>query len=344
MVDYVKIKVKAGDGGKGHVSFRKVKGKPYGPPEGGDGGDGGNAFIRATNNLSTLIPYRYKKDFKAADGQDGGKSLKKGGKGEDLILEVPLGTLIKDDSGFTTADLTKEDQQELIALGGKGGRGNAHLKRLTPTGRRQVVGSKLSDPMRHVEGGGEGEEVELTLELKLLADVGLIGLPSSGKSALLSKLTSAKPKISPYPFTTLEPNLGVMYHKGKELVIADIPGLIEGASKGKGLGDQFLRHVERTRVLVHLVSAESQNPFADIVVIKNELSEYSKDFPAGSESLNDKPEITVLTKIDVLTDVDLKDKLDQFNRYNIEVLPTSSTLGGGLDKLKDKIIEIASGD
>ncbi len=340
MVDYVKIKVKAGNGGKGHVSFRKMKGKPYGPPEGGDGGDGGNVFIKATRNLSTLVPYRYKKDFKATDGQVGGTSLKRGAKGEDLVLEVPLGTVLKDESGFTTADLTKEGQQELVALGGKGGTGNAHIKRSSIPDKLQ--GQKLTDLMKHSEGGGEGEEIIFTLELKLLADVGLIGLPSAGKSALLSKLTSAKPKISPHPFTTLEPNLGVMYHKGKELVIADIPGLIEGASKGKGLGDQFLRHVERTRVLVHLVSAESPNPFADILVIKNELSEYSKNLPAGRGGLNDKPLITLLTKIDTITEDELKNKIDQFNNYKIKVLPISSSAGIGLDKVKDQLLEKAT--
>ena len=336
MVDYVKIKIKAGDGGSGHVSFGKLKGKPYGPPEGGDGGDGGNAFIKTTRNLSTLIPYRYKKDFEAEDGENGGKSQRKGAKGEDLFLEVPLGTLVKDESGFTIVDLIKNDQRELVALGGKGGRGNAHIKRSS-----MPPNQKISEFSRHAEGGSNGEEVNITLELKLLANVGLIGIPSSGKSTLLSKLTSAKPKISPHPFTTLEPNLGVMYHKGKELVLADIPGLIEGASEGKGLGDQFLRHIERTKILVHVVSAESPNLFADIVVIKKELSEYSTKITPGSQSLSDKPEVMVLNKIDVLSEDELKNKLDQFKKYNIEVIPISSTIGDGLDKVKDKIIEVA---
>ena len=336
MVDYVKIKIKAGDGGSGHASFSKLKGKPYGSPDGGDGGDGGNAFIKATSNLSTLIPYRYKKDFEAKDGQSGGKSQRKGAKGEDLFLEVPPGTLIKDESGFTIVDLIKHDQRELIALGGKGGRGNAHIKRSS-----MPPNQKISEFSKHAEGGGNGEEVTITLELKLLANVGLVGIPSSGKSTLLSKLTSAKPKISPHPFTTLEPNLGVMYHKGKELVLADIPGLIEGASEGKGLGDQFLRHIERTKILVHVVSAESQNLFADIVVIKKELSEYSKKIPPGNQSLSDKPEVMVLNKIDVLSEDELKNKLDQFKKYNMEVIPISSTIGDGLDKLMDKIIEVA---
>ncbi len=338
MVDFVKIKIKAGEGGKGHASFHRLKGKPYGPPDGGNGGDGGNAFIKSTANQSTLLSYRYKKVFSAPDGQVGGKTLKNGAKGDDLFLEVPLGTLIKDSSGFTIADLTKQDQKELAALGGKGGRGNGHIKRSDAGADIR----KLRELEKHAEVGGEGEEVELSFELKLLADVGLVGLPSSGKSTLLSKLTSAKPKISSYPFTTLEPNLGVMYHKNNELVIADIPGLIKGASKGKGLGDQFLRHIERTRLLVHLVSAESANPFADILVIKNELSEYSKQSPASTRSLNDKPVIIVLTKIDTQNEEDIKVKKDQFKSYNIKVIPISSNSGEGLDKLKNRILEESS--
>ena len=338
MVDYVKIKVNAGDGGKGHVSFRRLKGKAYGPPEGGNGGDGGNAFIKATANQSTLLSYRYKKVFRAPDGQVGGKALKKGAKGQDLFLEVPLGTIIKDSSGFSIVDLTKPDQKELVALGGKGGRGNGHVEKSDAGADKQ----KIRELEKHAEAGGEGEEIELTLELKLLADVGLVGLPNSGKSTLLSKLTSAKPKISPYPFTTLEPNLGVMYHKNNEMVIADIPGLIKGASKGKGLGDQFLRHIERTRLLIHLVSAESANSLADLLVIKNELSEYSKQFPADTRNLNDKPVIIVLTKIDTQNDEDIKNKIDQFKNYNIKVIPISSNSGDGLAKLRDKILEESS--
>ncbi|MEX0617065.1 MAG: GTPase ObgE [Candidatus Woykebacteria bacterium] len=339
MIDYVKIRIRAGDGGDGHVSFRRLKGKAYGPPEGGNGGDGGNLFIKATRNLSTLLPYRYKKDFDAQDGVDGGKSDKQGAKGEDLVLEVPVGTLVNDDSGSTIIDMVKNEQKELLALGGKGGRGNSHLKRSDIP--KDFNGKINYEALKHAEKGSPGEQVLVTLELKLLADIGLVGLPSSGKSTLLSKLTSAKPKISPYPFTTLEPNLGVMHHKGKELVIADIPGLIEGASKGKGLGDQFLRHVERTRALVHLVSAESQDPFADITVIKNELSEYSKKLSVKTGSLNDKPVIIVMNKIDILIAEDLKNKIDQFKKYNIEVISISSVTGEGLEELKDELIKLA---
>lgn len=328
MVDHVEIKVKAGDGGNGHVSFRRLKGKSYGPPEGGDGGDGGNVVIKATLDQSTLLSFRYKKDFTAPEGQVGGKSLKKGAMGEDLILEVPPGTVIEDESESVIADLTKQNQTEVVALGGKGGRGNAHVKRSDAEGDTRV----LKELLKNVQKGEKGEKIRLTLELKLLADVGLIGLPSSGKSTLISKLTSAKPKISHYHFTTLEPNLGVMYHRGKETVLADIPGLIEGASKGKGLGDQFLRHVERTKVLVHLVSAESLDGLKDLSTINSELKEYSK-------KLETKLQVVVLSKIDTQTDQDSKNKIDQFTKKNIKVLPISSITGEGLDILRDKILQ-----
>jgi GTPase len=331
MIDHVQITVQAGNGGKGHVSFRRLKGKTYGPPEGGDGGDGGNVIIKCSSNQSTLLAFRYKKDFDAPDGQEGGKTLKKGARGKDLILEVPLGTLINDDSGATIVDLTNQGQTEIVALGGHGGRGNAHVKRSAAGGDRQ----KLRELIKKEQRGDEGEKIGLTLELKLLADVGLIGLPSAGKSTLISKLTSAKPKISPYHFTTLEPNLGVLYHKGKEIVLADIPGLIEGASKGKGLGDQFLRHVERTKVLVHLVSSESVDVLGDMSTINSELKEYSED-------LENKSQVVVLSKIDTLIDKDIKDKTDQFKNKGIKVLPISATTGEGLDKLKDKIVEHSS--
>ena len=350
MIDYVKIKVKAGKGGRGHVSFRRLKGKPYGPPEGGDGGDGGDVFIKASGSLSTLIPYRFKKDFKSSDGASGGKSQSKGAKGADLILEVPCGTLVKDEDEREIADLVRLGEKVLIAKGGGGGKGNAHVKMSDVTLRHaqgdaeqsRSIRSKMSDVgqksyikdysyLKQAEEGKEGEEASLTLELKLLADVGLVGLPNAGKSTLLSKLTAAHPKIASYPFTTLEPNLGVMSYKGKEIVVADIPGLIEGASKGKGLGDQFLRHVERTKILVHLVSAESAHPIDDIEAINKELIIYSKE-------LVNKTQVYILTKIDILNKQELKNKIDQFKNKGIKVIPISSVTGEGLDKLKNEII------
>ena len=331
MIDYVKIKVKAGKGGRGHVSFRRLKGKPYGPPEGGDGGDGGDVFLKATENLSTLIPFRFKKDFEASNGGSGGKSQSRGAKGADLILEVPCGTLVRDEENREIADIVKEGEKVLIAKGGRGGKGNAHIKRSEIKADKYKNKLGYWDALRKAEDGEEGEEVVLTLELKLLADVGLVGLPNAGKSTLLSKITAAHPKIASYPFTTIEPNLGVMHHKNKEIVIADIPGLIEGASKGKGLGDQFLRHVERTKLIAHLVSCESKDPTADIEVINDELKEYS-------ENLLNKPQVYLLTKMDTITDRELKNKIDQIKKKGIKVIPISSVTGEGVEKLKDGLI------
>src|SRR3989344_1973394 len=251
MIDYVKISVKAGSGGDGQISFRAQKGKPFGVADGGDGGNGANVYIVPTKDLNTLASYRYKKDFEAPKGGHGGKNGRTGAHSEDMYLEVPIGTLIKDEKGELIFDLTKPADKVLVAQGGVGGRGNQHLKHLV----RERRDAGEHGIIRVFEKGKEGEKFDLILELKILADVGLIGYPNAGKSTLLSILTAAKPKIANYPFTTLEPNLGVMSFKGKEIVLADIPGLIEGASHGKGLGGEFLRHVERTRILVHLVSA-----------------------------------------------------------------------------------------
>ena len=359
MVDYVKIKIKAGRGGAGAVSFQRLRSRPYGPPDGGDGGDGGDIYLVVDKDLTTLLPYRFKKDFKATDGARGGKNQKKGARGEPFYLQVPAGTKITDSEGRLIADLVKVGETVMVAKGGKGGRGNGHIKRseftrLPSFVRRSGQGIKHaelkvkdSDTKIHnskfkilnskemwhwFEEGEQGQEVTLTLELKLLADMGLIGLPNAGKSTLLSKLTAAHPEIAPYPFTTLEPNLGVMSYKGKELVLADIPGLIEGASKGKGLGDLFLRHVERTKFLAHLISVESQNPVGNLETINKELQSYSED-------LADKPQIILLTKIDILDEKELKNKIYQFKNKHIKVLPIAAISGEGLEKLKDEIIK-----
>jgi len=334
MVDYVKIRAKAGKGGDGAVSFQHLRGQPYGPPDGGDGGEGGSAYLRVSKDLTTLVPYRYKKNFQAEDGLRGGKNHKTGKHGEPLLLEVPPGTKVTDEEERFIADLTRVGDKVLIAKGGRGGRGNAHVKksefRMRNSEFKKEENSKFN--MLHwFEKGEEGGELKITLELKLLADVGLIGLPNAGKSTLLSKLTAAHPKIAAYPFTTIEPNLGVMHHKGKELVIADIPGLIEGASKGKGLGDQFLRHVERTKVLVHLISVESTDPVADLKTVDNELKQYS-------EQLRRKPQIYILTKIDTVNLEEFKNKIRQFKKKRFKVLPISSISGDGLEELKDAIM------
>ena len=334
MIDYVRIKVKPGKGGDGAVSFQHLRGQPYGPPDGGDGGDGGDVYLVVTKDLTTLLPYRYKKQFEAEDGTRGGKNHKTGKHGEPLLLEVPPGTKVTDKEERPIADLTRVGDKVLIVKGGRGGRGNAHVKksefRMRNSEFKKEENSKFN--MLHwFEKGEESTEIGITLELKLLADVGLIGLPNAGKSTLLSKLTAAHPKIAAYPFTTIEPNLGVMHHKGKELVMADIPGLIEGASKGKGLGDQFLRHVERTKVLVHLISVESTDPIADLKTVDNELKQYS-------DQLRRKPQIYILTKIDTVDLEDFKNKVSQFKKKRIKVLPISAISGDGLEELRDAII------
>ena len=331
MIDFVRIKVKAGDGGNGAVSFQHLRGQPYGPPDGGDGGD---VYLVVTKDLTTLLPYRYKKQFEAEDGTRGGKNHKTGKHGEPLLLEVPPGTKVTGEEERFIADLTRVGDKVLIVKGGRGGRGNAHVKksefRMRNSEFKKEENSKFN--MLHwFEKGEESTEIGITLELKLLADIGLIGLPNAGKSTLLSKLTAAHPKIAAYPFTTIEPNLGVMRHKGKELVIADIPGLIEGASKGKGLGDQFLRHVERTRVLAHLISVESTDSVADLKTVDNELKQYS-------DQLRRKPQIYILTKIDIVDLEDFKNKVSQFKKKKIKVMPISSVTGDGLDELRDAII------
>jgi GTP-binding protein len=331
MIDYVRLKVKAGNGGSGAVSFAKQKRRSLGPPDGGDGGDGGDGYLFVDKNLTTLLPYRYKKDFKATDGARGAENHKRGQGGSNLFLPVPAGTRVTDSNGNLFADLTSSAEKVMVAKGGKGGRGNAHIKKSDLRSKIAEGGQSERDVWQWHESGEEVREIGLTLELKLLADVGLIGLPNAGKSTLLSKLTSATPKIAAYPFTTLEPNLGVFRHKGKELVLADIPGLIEGASEGKGLGDQFLRHVERTRLLVHLIPVDEANPLLKMSAINNELKSYSED-------LADKPQIIILTKIDLLSEDDLKNKVSQFKKKNIKILPISAMSSNGLEELKDKLI------
>lgn len=328
MVDYVNIKVKAGEGGDGHVSFLRQKGKPFGIPEGGDGGAGADVFIVPSKDLNTLAPYRFKKDFKANKGENGGRNNKTGAKAEDMFLEVPLGTLIKDSSGNLIFDITKLTDKVLVAKGGHGGRGNIHLRHLIR--ERQEQGEK--GLIKVFEPGSAGEEAELILELKVLADVGLIGFPNAGKSTLISKLTAAKPKIADYPFTTLEPNLGVLHSKNKEIVIADIPGLIEGASSGKGLGDQFLRHIERTKLLLHLVSLESQDAFADYKIINSELANYG-------EQLKQIKQIVCLTKIDLVNQEKVAEVSQIFKKKKIKVFPISAVAEMGLEDLKKELFK-----
>ncbi len=313
MIDFARIKVKSGDGGRGAGSFHALKGRPYGKANGGDGGDGGNVVVEATADLNTLEKYRFMKSFKAEKGGDGFSNFRKGARGIELILRVPVGTQVN--TGQVVVDLAELGARVLVARGGMGGRGNAHLH--DEFGRRPKTG----------EVGQIGESVELTLELKLIADVGLIGLPNAGKSTLISKLTHATPKIAAYPFTTLEANLGVLDNSGKNLVIADIPGLIAGASEGRGLGHLFLKHIERTKILVHLVDASSPESLWDqYQTVRFELKNHSAE-------LMKKKEIIVLSKADLATKEQLEKGVLQFKSKRKKVLVISAETGQGLEEL-----------
>ncbi|HET7630365.1 MAG TPA: GTPase ObgE, partial [Candidatus Saccharimonadales bacterium] len=292
-VDKVQVIIKAGDGGNGIVSFRHEKFIDKGGPDGGDGGSGGDVIFVASRNQNTLAAFRYQKLIKAEPGQTGGKRRKRGKSGKDLEVKVPVGTVVTDARGETLADLTADGQQAVVAIGGKGGFGNAHF-----------VSSTRQAP-RVAEKGEKGEEINAVLELKMIADVGLVGLPNAGKSTLLATISNARPEIANYPFTTLIPNLGVVdIDKQTSVLFADIPGLIEGASQGKGLGDEFLRHVERTAVLVHLIDAYQEDIVKAYKTIQAELKAYKVD-------LSKRPQIVVLTKVEGLDDADLKAKLQQ---------------------------------
>jgi GTP-binding protein len=319
-IDHVKVYIKAGDGGRGCVSFRREAYVPRGGPNGGDGGKGGHIIFQATGDINTLLDIRYQQLYRAEKGQHGmGKDMH-GKNGKDLIIPVPLGTLIKDyDTNEVLCDLTEEKQEFLAAKGGRGGLGNAHFKSAT----RQAP--------RFAQPGEPGEERTLSLELKLLADVGLIGLPNAGKSTLISTLSSARPKIADYPFTTLVPNLGVVQLPGyKSFVIADIPGLIEGAHSGTGLGFQFLRHVERTSVLLHLVDISEMaegDPADNLEKINRELELFSPD-------LLKKPQAVAGTKLDIKGDGKRLDTLAQYcNDKKYDFFPVCAVTGKGLKDL-----------
>lgn len=324
-VDYTKIIIKSGNGGNGATSFRREKYIAAGGPDGGDGGKGGDIYFEAHKDKNTLIDFRYNKKFKAGNGEDGSGKNCYGKFGEDLTIKVPVGTVIKDaETGKVVADMSHEGQKELILKGGRGGRGNMHFA----TATRQAP--------RFAEDGEKGEEKEVILELKLLADVGLLGFPNVGKSTFLSTVTEARPKIANYHFTTLEPNLGVATVNDTSFVIADIPGIIEGASEGVGLGLQFLRHVERTRLLLHFVDVsgvEGRNPLEDYHAINAELKKYS-------EKLSQRKQIIVATKADVIQDEKNFEELVAFAKENgIELYRISSVTGEGVKELLSKVAE-----
>lgn len=322
--DYVKILVKSGDGGDGAVSFRREKYVAAGGPDGGDGGKGGDVYFTVDPDSNTLVDFRYKKKFKAENGKNGEGARRYGRGGEDLYIKVPLGTIIKDaETGTVLADLCESGQTELVFPGGRGGKGNSHFA----TSTRQAP--------HFSQGGEKGIEKEVILELKLLADVGLIGFPNVGKSTFLSTVTSATPKIADYHFTTLEPNLGVVKSEyGDSFVIADIPGIIEGASAGTGLGLQFLRHIERTRLLLHVIDVsgiEGRNPVEDFNIINNELKSYS-------EKLSTRTQIIVASKADLIQDEEQYNELEKLaQEKNMKIFKISSVTGEGVKELLDYV-------
>lgn len=332
MIDIAEIKIKAGNGGDGKVSFRRLKFIPKGGPDGGDGGNGGSVYIMGDTNMATLADFRSKPSYQAVSGAPGGANNMTGESGEDLPVKVPLGTLVYDDSGRLLADITERDQKVLVAHGGIGGKGNTRFKSSTNV-----------TPIQYTPGTS-GRERILKLEIKLIADVGLVGVPNAGKSTLLNQLTRASAKVGAYPFTTLSPNLGVCDLKsGKRVVVADIPGLIEGASTGKGLGDEFLRHVERTRILLYVLDPSVGLTGDDNDLIEAALKSYSllrKEIEDYRGNLENKAEIIVINKLDI-TEVSRKfDRIStQFEQIGKKVFGISAVTGKGVNELKQKIME-----
>ncbi len=324
-LDQAKIYIKAGNGGSGSASFRREKFVEYGGPDGGDGGDGGSIIVQSDRNLNTLIDFRYAQHFKAQHGKPGSKRNKTGANGEDLILKVPLGTQVyEEDNNTLIYDFTKNKEKYLVASGGKGGLGNVRFKSSSNRAPRKKTNGKL------------GEEFWIWLQLKVIADIGIIGKPNAGKSSLLAALTRAKPKIANYPFTTINPNLGVSYYGGKEITLADIPGLVEGAHKGVGLGDKFLRHIERCKILLHLIDLSEDDLLNSYKKIKSELSNYDKD-------LIKKKEIIFFNKSDLLDENEINEKLKEFKKkiktkYEIVSIYSNKDL----QKIKKLLIKYAN--
>lgn len=325
-IDEVRITIASGHGGPGAVTFRREKHVPFGGPDGGDGGHGGSVYIIADEGINTLINFRGKKVFKAEDGLPGAGRTLNGKNGDDQILKVPVGTIVKNaETGATIADLQEHGEKILLLEGGGGGRGNINFK------------SATNQAPRIAQPGLPGVELIIDLELKLLADLALVGLPNAGKSTLISSISAARPKIADYPFTTLEPNLGVVTLGERSFVVADIPGLIEDASEGKGLGIKFLKHIERTKALVHLVDVswclDEYEAFEQYVVVRTELEKYS-------ENLINKRELVCLTKIDAMTEEEIKKFQDFFEeQLDKKVLPISGVSGRNIEILKSLMIK-----
>ena len=323
-LDQAKIFLKAGNGGSGCSSFRREKFVEFGGPDGGDGGGGGSIIFYASKNLNTLIDFRYQQHFKAEKGKDGKGKKKTGKNGKDLILKVPIGTqILEEDNNTLIEDLVNPEQKIIIANGGKGGLGNARFKSSTNRAPRKKT------------GGSEGESFCIWLLLKVIADIGIIGMPNSGKSSLLSVLTQAKPKIANYPFTTINPNLGVVNYNDKEITLADIPGLIEGAHEGIGLGDKFLRHIERCKSILHLIDITNDNLLENYSKVRKELFKYS-------DKLVKKKEIIVFNKIDIISKEEADKKIDIFKKkIKREIFKISALKHIGLKNIKKNIFSYA---
>ncbi len=324
-LDQAKIYIKAGNGGSGSASFRREKFIEFGGPDGGDGGDGGSVIIVSDRNLNTLIDFRYAQHFKAQHGKNGSKRNRTGANGENLILKVPVGTQIyEEDNNTLIYDFTKNKERYLVASGGKGGLGNVRFK------------SSVNRAPKKKTNGKNGEEFWIWLQLKVIADIGIIGKPNAGKSSLLSALTRAKPKIANYPFTTINPNLGVTYYDRKEITLADIPGLLEGAHKGIGLGYKFLRHIERCKVLLHLIDLSESNLEKAYIEIIKELSSYDK-------KLSKKKEIIFFNKSDLFDNDEIKKKLENFKKkINAKYEIISVFSSKDIQKTKKLLIKYAS--
>ncbi len=324
-IDQVTIHISSGNGGPGAASFRREKYVAHGGPDGGDGGRGGDIILKATTSLQSLIEFKTNKPYKARSGEGGKGKKQYGPDGQDTTLRVPAGTIVYDDMGEKIADLCKEGAVFIAAKGGKGGRGNAKFA------------TSINRVPRYAQTGISGENKQITLELRMLAEVGLVGLPNAGKSTLLKTLTSASPKVGDYPFTTLFPNLGTLKYYDKEIILADIPGLIEGSSEGQGLGHDFLRHIDRTRLLIHLVAA-TQTPeeaYANYVTIQSELK--SSDY-----DLTSKPIITVLSKSDMVSSEDLEALDLYFKNNKVEMMSMSSFSKQGITALIEAIYKLHS--
>ncbi len=321
-LDEAKIYIEAGDGGNGCCSFRREKYIEFGGPNGGDGGSGGDIIFTAVKNLNTLIDFRYQQHFRAERGQNGAGQERTGKSGKNLVIKVPVGTVIlAEDKKTILADMVTDGEERLLAQGGRGGWGNVHFK------------SSINQAPERADDGKPGEKFAVWLRLKLIADIGLVGFPNAGKSTLISTLTAARPKIANYPFTTLHPHLGVLYLYDKEYIMADLPGLIEGASKGVGLGHRFLGHLERCNIILHLIDGTENDVVKSYKTIRKELLDYGEVF-------KDKIEIVVLNKIDSLDEEQVKEKLNLLKKFNKNIVAISGVAKTNIEELKKLIYKI----